>query len=611
MASIISAIDKHTPRQLGENTSVEYGWSNDLNEKIVQFFFQLVRSKDHRDLEKQLDMILQKLKGYENSKEFMLMYKLIAQTRDILEGKGEQQLTFMQIWRWYENGYDQLSCYALLNCCIYTTDPEQHPFGSWKDVKYFANYVKMQLTKKIVTDSRNQWTRTEVEVAAIEAAKEHPLVKFICDIALKQLENDWTTYKEDTDKKLTLVSRWIPREKSKKFGWLFKALALTWARQDPEASKWLSTASISFESLRRAKIKCYIHFNKRLTTLNKVIDTAQIKFCSQEWKHLKFNCVTSQTLRKNKLAIRNLTKNKKIREHKTEEGKRDRELCAVKYQEHIDAAQRGDTTKKVHGRRCNVYELVKEAILENDDQTTNQQWLDNSKNNKGLENMISMVDTSGSMEQDDFIPLYNALGLGIRASEKTIEPFRNRVLTFDVTPQWVIFKDTQTFCEKARWLKRQAWGMNTNFFKALNMILDACIENNLPPSDVKNLVLAIFSDMQIDPQWSGYGDCNNLNSMLDHMKDLFRIGGMLTTWKTPYELPHILFWNLRKTSGFPTLSTEPNVTMLSGYSSVLLNIFAENGIEALKKFTPMLSLEELLGKPRYQPMGRKVEEIYH
>ena len=48
MSSLVSALDKHTPKQIGENNHVEYTWSNDINEKIVQFFFQLVRNSSTR-----------------------------------------------------------------------------------------------------------------------------------------------------------------------------------------------------------------------------------------------------------------------------------------------------------------------------------------------------------------------------------------------------------------------------------------------------------------------------------------------------------------------------------------------------------------------------------
>ena len=107
MASLIHALDKHTPKQVGENGHVEHGWSHDLDEKIVQFFFQLVRSNDHSDLECQHRAILHTIKGREEEykNQFITMYKLIGQTRDIVSGKGEQQLAFMQIYSFYEAGY--------------------------------------------------------------------------------------------------------------------------------------------------------------------------------------------------------------------------------------------------------------------------------------------------------------------------------------------------------------------------------------------------------------------------------------------------------------------------------------------------------------------------
>ena len=45
MSAIISALDKVTLKRHGENAHVEYSWSHNLQEKIVQFFFQLVRTQ--------------------------------------------------------------------------------------------------------------------------------------------------------------------------------------------------------------------------------------------------------------------------------------------------------------------------------------------------------------------------------------------------------------------------------------------------------------------------------------------------------------------------------------------------------------------------------------
>ena len=45
MDNIISALYNLNPFQTGENGSKEYGWSNNIRERIVQINFQLTRSK--------------------------------------------------------------------------------------------------------------------------------------------------------------------------------------------------------------------------------------------------------------------------------------------------------------------------------------------------------------------------------------------------------------------------------------------------------------------------------------------------------------------------------------------------------------------------------------
>ena len=44
MSAIVSALDNATFKRHGENAHVEYGWSHNLQELIIQFFFQLVRT---------------------------------------------------------------------------------------------------------------------------------------------------------------------------------------------------------------------------------------------------------------------------------------------------------------------------------------------------------------------------------------------------------------------------------------------------------------------------------------------------------------------------------------------------------------------------------------
>ena len=118
-----------------------------------------------------------------------------------------------------------------------------------------------------------------------------------------------------------------------------------------------STSPNDKETWKRAKTKCRIHLKKRITAMNKFLDTPQIKQCHGEWSNIDFNTLTTQTTRRQKRAFQNLTKRGEARSEAE-----DRKQCAINYTNHIEAAKVDPTRHKVHGKRCNVYELVKDAL---------------------------------------------------------------------------------------------------------------------------------------------------------------------------------------------------------------------------------------------------------
>jgi hypothetical protein len=81
-----------------------------------------------------------------------LFYKMIGHTRDIIDGKGEYALSYMQIFVW-NSFFPELAKYALL--MFVTSTSGDHPFGSWKDIKYFCNYCKQKYMS--VTDPLMQY----------------------------------------------------------------------------------------------------------------------------------------------------------------------------------------------------------------------------------------------------------------------------------------------------------------------------------------------------------------------------------------------------------------------------------------------------------------------
>ena len=448
----------------------------------------------------------------------------------------------------------------------------EHPYGSWKDMKYLCNYI-------IKKEDRFDYRLNEIK---------NPLFENIINLICSQIRSD------EYSPNKSLAARWVPREKSSKFGWITPILAMkyfgSWMRVNNLENTLLTYEDPKYKLARR---KCLTHFRKLIAKINKTLNTPQINQCNGTWKDIDFEKnVTGITLRKQGKAFQCVKNNE------------DRETCANNYKEYIETCKTGKTVMK--GKRVSIIDFVKDAIkltdvtteeniLEKD--SINLQWENNAKQNKELKNYIAMVDTSASMEQENSNPLCSAIGLGIRIAEKST--FGKRVLTFSANPTWINLDDCDNFVSMVHKIRKAPWGMNTNFRSALDLILNTAISNNINPDDMKKTSLIILSDMQID---SAESSCNNsyisnkTDPMFDMMKEKYHDAGLRTIYNKPYELPHIIFWNLRQTTGFPSLSTTDNTSMMSGNSPVLLNTFCSNG---LNEITPWSILLKQLSNKRY------------
>ena len=566
MSAIISALDNFTPSQIGENGSVEYTWSNSIRERIVQLSFQLTRTRDQdsiNNLGVQTEKILKDLaSSYKASTisreeyiEYMsLLYRMIGHTRDIVDGKGEYALSYMLLGVWHKE-HPELAKFAFRH---FVLSPEGstdfHPYGSWKDVKYLHKQNKSS-----------------------------PLVQYGMQLLLNQLKADAVSDNP------SLAAKWVPREKSQ-FSDLFTELAIDYFYD------YTSTAKTE-ESRRKAIIKAKMDFRKLLSSLNNKLETVQIKQCSLRWSHIEPTKQTSITMHKQKRAFLNIDKKGQQRHELS-----DRIVCANKFKEFAQKAVKGEV--EIKGKRIGLNDFTKEALelikhcrIKSDEAAIlNAQWVDNAKQTGALGKMISMVDVSGSMNGD---PMNAAIALGIRVAEKSM--LGKRVMTFSASPYWVNLSGQDTFVEMVETVAKAEWGMNTNFAAALNMILDAIITQKLKPEDVEDMVLAVFSDMQMDQA------DNKSKSLMDSIEKKYADAGQ-RLWGKPFKAPHILFWNLRSTSGFPTLSTEKNCSMMSGFSPALLNLFCEEGLEALQSCTPWSLFVKSLDNERYKILDQHIRE---
>jgi len=613
MTSFFDALDNYTANtsklgssNLGENGHNEYDWSDNWSEhfedKIVQFHFQLVRTKSSHQLSELADVLRGLLRTLLKEKPtgpigsgqvnqyLTVLYCMLAQTRDIVDGKGEYQLSYMMLLVWYEF-FPTLALYALetfvhspMDNQTKVIDIDFHPYGSWKDMKYFANYCKSH-----------------------GCSDTHPLIQRIIYLINTQLHIDnqivdgFTTkntlvVNTLTDHPISLVAKWTPRQSSSQFGWLNKLLAMDYFKEIM-ASVVVGGANFqSHSQYKRAQDKCFMLYRKILSKLNHRIDTIQIKQCGHNWSCIDHAKTTSITFMKQSKALYNVDKKGNQRSREI-----DRIECSDQLKEFV--SERVKSGKEIKGGRVGMADFTKKAedlisrrrnsrhdvSCLSEIALLNSQWRDSSSLTGSLSDFVAMVDTSGSMNWEGGDPYNVAVSLGIRVAEKS--SLGKRVMTFSSNPTWV--RLSGDYIDMVEQISKSDAGTGTDFYKALDLILQACCENNVLAEVVAKMVLVIFSDMQISE-----GD-GTYKSMYAGIVQKYRDAG----YNQP---PHILFWNLRSTGGFPTLMSEPNVSTISGFSPALLNAFCEKGVEGLASANPWDTLLISLYKDRYAQMIRQI-----
>jgi hypothetical protein len=571
MESHSAFLDKH----LGEKGHCEYSWANSKNiqELLVQLNFQLVRDTNEDKiiqleniqreiLDGLMDQIEQGIISFVDFQELIVLnYKLVAFTRDIICGKGEYTLAYMLVNVWFEY-FPELAKFMLKSFVVFDG---KHPLGSWKDLKHFCNYCIKCGYKRY-----------------------YPMIKYAYDLIIEQLKKDVLKTRNE---ELSLVAKWIPREKSKRFGWIFNELAVLYFNNYIQSTN-------DFEKHVKAVSKCKTDFRVLVAGLNKRLGTIQIYQCSKEWAKIDYNKITSSTFSKQSKALFNLTQDGTMRYPLNDRIKCSNNAIMHVY-EHL-----GKPHSEIRGKRISVSEFVKRAIelLQNRNSNQNEydllnlQWKDFLSQIESLGPMIPMVDLSESMNGEAY---YNAIGLAcIIASKSAI---KQRVMTFSAFSQWHNLEDCPELIDMVRQLMNANCGMNADFYGALDKILNVFVEPDISCDTMNGTTIVVLSDMQI----------HSLPLTDKKMASFYEtIYHKYQSLNKKYKPPHILFWNLRSTAGFPTLSIQYNVSMVSGNNPLILNsLVKKGGFNSHDTCNPWFMLKKQLNISRYNILGETVKKI--
>lgn len=376
------------------------------------------------------------------------------------------------------------------------------------------------------------------------------------EIICRQILEDFTSLTIGKNE-ISLLGKYMPREKGSN-----SKLAFEFADK-------------LFEGSKVAKLKKY---RKMLSSLNRdgIKTVTETFMCSNRFSEIDFTKVASLCLNRNKKAFMNETMRGS--------GQRSMEYDRIKARENLI------NVKTVHGGQLFPHDLVKpivydawsrqsETSIEPVDENVkllDKQWKDVCEKtfdytNDAFSNTLVMVDTSGSMTSNNFLPISVAIAMGIIVSENCGNCFKDMVMTFHSQPELVSLKSANSFYEKVNMVLNIPWGYNTNLFVAFEKVVEISLKYNV--DTLPNLM--IVSDMQFDEACHATTDVmyEQIQKYISSVSATHSLE-CVKNWK----MPKIIFWNVNaRTRGFPVKSNTTNTILVSGFSpSLLKNVFSEN-----------------------------------
>jgi hypothetical protein len=338
--------------------------------------------------------------------------------------------------------------------------------------------------------------------------------------------------------------------------------------------KWLKSENTSSEeSQKLAKItRKYFGLNPKeyrqaLSKLRTRIEIVEKYMCQNEWNKINYEHVPSKAL---KQYVRAFNEHDKQR-----------------YEEFIINVKKGKA--KINAGTLYPYDIAKKYIGEserpNNDETLNELWKHLPNYFDSDENVMCVVDVSGSMYNysKTITPITVAVSLGLYISERTKGPFKNHFITFSENPEFVEVIGNDLY-EKIYNITMANWGYSTDLIKVFDLILNTALKHQLKQEELPTK-LFIISDMQFNKAVNV--DEKNTKTTFEVIDQMFKDNG--------YKRPELVFWNVHAKSDNPVQKDELGTYLVSGISPSIL----KNALKC-KSMTPVDLMLDVLNSERYK-----------
>lgn len=521
---------------------------------ITEFLLQLRRTRDTFNMEKTLHtLICQYCKRQKDSitprnrNGLELLYRAIHYIRDPLRGLGEYYLAYTCIWVWYFY-YPKLAKFAF-HSFLFQSSIDSKQIGSWKDVKYFSNYIFQRTNNK-----------------------QHPLIQYACKLMSDQIKKDNNEYsiylryshtKYNSNVKnnyiiptISLASKWCPRE-NKKYNWIFKKIVEIYYNIKPNTKS-------------SHRVKYYRKFRKILANLNRYNETIEIRQCSRNWANINYSKVPSCAWKKYILAFMNKNESKQKNTIDRQEATSRFYNHIIQYYLHDVSLQKSQTANKEIQRSTiedkDLYDIVDVSVRYRFWGTLRPilpNYLFRKKCNfkTSLPYFIPFLNIH-SVQNASYAEMVSMISRVLYISEKTSSSLRNRILiSVENRMKWlyigkeVIFRNNQleiqpcTIMEKVDIIwdsiielqtehpllsshdsKTEPIPNNYSTLQAISFMLDSINETGLEDNLIEKLRLVYISDQHLEDETH------------TSIQKMFKNAGLQSKRKKEYPTPHIIVW---------------------------------------------------------------------
>lgn len=300
-------------------------------------------------------------------------------------------------------------------------------------------------------------------------------------------------------------------------------------------------------------------------------DTVEDKMCNNKWEEIDFNQVPSQAI--------NIYRNA-FYEHQED-----------RFSNWVDSLYDEESDNEINADAIYPHEIVRKYLnntvgfgsnkrvsLDKKERDMLQaQWNELPDYMPKGQKAIPVCDVSGSMSG---LPMEVSISLGLYISERNEGPFKDQVITFSHDPKFFEI-NADRLKDRVTQLEKMDWAGNTDLERTVELVLEQAKKHDLDEEKMPNTII-ILSDMQFDRCAKEPSD--TALEMIERMYD-----------EAGYEVPSIVFWNLRDSSGKPVKFSDSGVALVSGFSPSILERVLSG-----KKLTPISVVIDTVNSERYQ-----------